>query len=109
MNRHDGASTGRDCSSDERRVDVMGIDIRLNRHRSGTTLAHSQPGGNERIGGNNDLIAWPDTVGTEQQMECVQAIANANAVLDLTIGCKFRLKCRQLRPMMNQPESMTRR
>ena len=65
VNRHDGASTGRNSRRDKRRINIEGFDVRLHWHRRSTALAHREPGGNEGIGRNNDLIAWADVVGAK--------------------------------------------
>ena len=73
----------------------MGISMRFDRNGHRTTLTDREPRCNKGIGGHDHLVAGPDAVSSQQEVDRLQPVAYANTVLDLTVICELGLKCFQ--------------
>ena len=92
MHRHDGFGAGGDGGLHKGGVDVVGGDVRLHQHRGRAAVAHRQHGGDEGVGGHDDLVPRTDAVGFENQHQRVQPVAAADAELRAAVVRKGALK-----------------
>ena len=96
VHRDQGAGAGGDGGRDACRVNVKGARVRLHRDRGGAGLGHRQPGGNEGVGGDDDLVAGADVAGAQGEMQGVQTAGDADAMGRAAVGGPVGLKALHL-------------
>jgi hypothetical protein len=69
VDRNDRARAGRDLRFDERGVDVAGDRVDVHEHGSGSAVADRFHGGDERVGGRDDLVAGSNPFGRERDVQ----------------------------------------
>ena len=62
-------------------IDVVCGQIGLDRHDDRSDAGHGQPRGDVRVGRHDDLIPCSDTESAERQLDGVQAVSDADAVV----------------------------
>ena len=81
VHRNDGFGTGRNGRFGPGRVQVEGLPPRFHQHRHRARIGNRQRRGNVGVRGHNDLIALADSIGFQDQKQCIQPVAAAHAVV----------------------------
>jgi hypothetical protein len=82
VDRDDRPGARADRVLDELRGDVPGHRVDIDRDGRRPRLRDAEPGGDERVARDDDLVAGADPEAAQQQVQRVEAAADADAVRD---------------------------
>lgn len=80
MDRDDGPRPRCHRRLDGRGINEMLSVLRIDGHGNRTDLRHGEPRRDERVGGDDDLVARPDTYRAQGQREGIETVPYADAV-----------------------------
>ncbi len=99
MRGDDRARAGRKRCLQPSGVEVMSPRVRLDGDGRCADQAHRKPGRDERVAGNNHLVARADLRRAQGEVKCVEAIGDPNAMLGFAIIRIFFFERRNFRPV----------
>src|SRR4051794_2739614 len=89
MDRHDGFGATCYGRFNSLRIDVTSPDVGFYGNRRGLGIRNSKPGCNVGVRWHDDLVAFPNIVGSKNEVQSLQTVPNTNAMLDATIGSEL--------------------
>ena len=105
---HDRLGLRRDLVFDLMRIEVERHRIDVGEHRPGPDPAHGADAGKEGEGGQNDLIAGPNSKGVQAQQQGIGTRRTADAEAGAAIAGDFRFESSYFRTPITCPEVRTR-
>src|ERR1044072_2327303 len=71
------------------RIEIVRVWVWLDRDWLRPSVGNCQPGGNVRVGRNNNLVARPNSEGAQDQVQSLEPVAYTDAMSSSAISCKL--------------------
>src|SRR5216684_599650 len=97
MHGHDRARAFCDCRFNFGGIDIVGSLVRFDWNGSSSRIRHRQPGGNVSVPRDDHFIAGTNAGRPQNQVESIQAVTSADAMLRSAVRSELRLELLNLR------------
>ena len=92
MHRDNRPGPGRDGGCNPFGVEVKGVWVGFHRHWHGARIRNREPGSDVGVRRHDDFITRANTISAQDQMQCFQSVADANAVRHAAIRGELPLE-----------------